>query len=571
MIAVFTALVSCGTVPQNPYTNPDNAKIIPDNTLSNMHDSLAMGAAYSCTVNVLLPGLIDSVIVRVGRNGFDSVFFRDTIKGRASAVFPFSWNDTGAFTMQIVIVKKNGARDSLAPPKGFIVYTHPVPRVTPAQTAYHAYLGDSITVKFHVIAKDSNLLGYSTSLSLDADSAKARRVDVYYPLTSRIGDDTLSRTLRKLVLREGLVQPIVCYAQAVDRRYNYSAMAACTVYVSDTTRPSITLVHPQSGDSIVSLPDSVVVRAGDNWAIDSVTFNGGKMSLVNDTSVTTMAKGFFSTLVKGVTFDTIVAWDKARNSDTLILMLKYGGPATYPPTIKNLNRSVREGRSFDTLFLDTFVTITDPAILDAATYRASCNWIITDSAGNGVSSYNALTRKLTVPVNSDSEWTDTFNLNFKVIAPGGLWDSRVGMFMINEIPDPPKITLDTLQIKFAGVPFDTLLLDTCAKDPDNAPTTLNWKFKNGNYFKVDSIMSSFRPIGHSGLLIRHIFFTRRIVVVPDTTKIKAATLFGSDTLTFTVTDPTQLFQTKRIVFRKMKFIMHSSTDQATVGAGKRRE
>ena len=657
LLTVLSTLLSCASAPENPFLNPDNAKINEETSLSNMRDSLTIGVSYSCSVDVVLPALVDSFIVHLRGNGRDSVLFKDTINGRARIIFTFMPEDAGAYAMQVVIVKNNGARDSLPSPKSFVVYlplspkiislrpsfdtvvafppnsyqctvvvaypglsdsfsvvrtydkkdsmvTHgkhiqtdspdtghfdfslyftstgtyglrvflytgnvvrdslvkkiigiAVPQVSPVRAVYQAYLGDSITVKFHVVSKDSNLLGYTTSLSLDADSSKSHPVDFYYSLISRVGDDTISRTLRTPMLRNGLIQPVVCYAQAVDRQYSYSAVASCTVYVADTTPPRIMLLPPHIGpiDSIIQLPDSIKVHAFDLWGVDSVTLNGIKMTILNDT----IAKMFFSTLQKGSTVDTIIAWDKARNTDTTFITLNYGGPPTYPPIIKNLNRSVREGRSFDTLFLDTVVTVTDPTVVnasDTALYRSSCTWIITDSAGNIVP-YKFDTRKFIVPVNSDSEWTDTFNLNFKVIAPNGLSDSRVGTFMVNEIPDPPTITLATIQSKLAGVPFDTLFLDTCAKDPDNASNTLNWKFNNGKYFLVDSIMSSRLILTHSTQIIRPLFFTRRIAIVPDTTKIKPASWTGSDTLLFTVIDPTGLSQKKQIVFRKWSILL----------------
>jgi len=214
------------------------------------------------------------------------------------------------------------------------------------------------------------------------------------------------------------------------------------------------------------------------------------------------------------------------------------------------------------LFLDTLVNITDTSVKDTAAYKAALTWIITDSAGNSIS-YNITTRKLVVPVSSDSEWTDTFNLNFKVIDKNNLSDSRVGTFMVQEVADNPQITMDTLYSKYYTKPFDTLFLDTCAKDPDNDSNKLIWSFKNGNYLKVDSIMSSLLLSTHlsSGIKIIPSFFTRRITIIPDVSKGVDSTWFGSDTLQFTVTDPTGLSQTKKIVFKKNKLIIiHSSED-----------
>jgi len=524
-------------------------------------DSLLIeAAAYQCTVLIAHPSLSDSFAVRCVKSNKESLLAHGTLIPAIASdtgiiVFPLEISAPGTYGIRVFVFKSNVVKDSLIK----TIFGYSIPIVTPLQGAYHAVFGDSLLVRFLVTTVDSNLYGYSTFLSLDADTTKSHRVDVMYSITSRLGSDTITRVLRRPMLREGLSAPLVCYAQAVTRNYAFSTVASCSVYVADTTHPKLTLLAPVNPvDSIVKLPDSIIVKAIDAWAVDSVTINGVKMLLKNDSLGQYLS--VFSTLPQGVTFDTIIAWDKARNSDTVVMTLKYGGPPTYPPKIKNLNRIVREGRVFDTLFLDTCITVTDPSA-DSA-YRKGLTWTITDSVGNTVL-YSTTARKLFVPVKADSEWVDTFNLNFKVIAPGGLSDSRVGTFMVYEVPDPPKITLDSLHLKYVGTPFDTLFLDTCASDPDNASSTLIWAFKNGKFFHVDSIMSAFITIPHSSqIIIRPRFFTRKIVIAPDTTKINPATWTGNDTLTFTVTDPTALSRSKRMIFSKWKLKpIHAGEDQ----------
>ena len=667
---VLSVFCGCAPVPSNPYENPANVKILVDQSLTNVKDTLLIGTTYPCSVSVYLPALVDTVIIRVDGAGKDGIIQKIAVKGISPIVFSFSPPDTGAFAMQVIIIKTNNTEDSLSQPKRFLVaapqrckilsftpsvdslvvmatpylctalvalpvladsfavrsmkgskdsllasggrptqvtpdtgaivfpfsltasgtYTirvyafksrvvqdslvktiagFTVPQINPVFPVYRVLFGDSASVRFHVTAPDSDLLGYSTFFTLGADTSNSQRVDVLYPFSARVGEDTIMRVLLRPLLRVGLAAPLVCYAQAVTRSYVYSSVAACSVYVADTMRPKITLLAPHVNpvDSIVKLPDSIIVKATDTWAVDSVTINGVKMLLKNDSLGQYLA--VVSALNQGVTFDTIIAWDKAHNTDTVVMALKYGGPPAYPPKIKNLDRIVREGRVFDTLFLDTCITITDPDVVagsaaDSA-YRKELTWIITDSSGTTIP-YNATTRKFFVPVKADSEWVDTFNLNFKVIATGGLSDSRVETFMVYEVPDPPKITLDNLQVKFMGIPFDTLFLDTCASDPDNASSTLDWTFKNGKYFQVDSLMSFLLPITHvSQIIIRPRFFTRKIVITPDTTKINPTSWVGSDTLTFTVTDPTGLSQSKRMIFSKRKLIVHSEDGQPAWG------
>jgi hypothetical protein len=521
---------------------------------------LIQTAAYRCSVFVANPSVADSYSIVDNKDGKDSL----VAQGKLISAFAA---DTGVivFYLQIaspgkhqVVARVAGpdmARDSVV--KSFVGRS--IPYITPIASSYTAYLGDSIAVKFHVVSRDSNLLGYSTFLTFDLDSAASRRVDVMYPLISHVGEDTIVRKFKGKILAEGLTSPLICYAQAVDRSYAYSTVAACSIFVFDTISPRLKLLPPHSPqlpqttpDSVHSLPDSIVVSAVDGWGVDSVTLNGARMVFVNDS----VAKMTISSLPQGPSMETIIAWDKAGNTDTVFLKLAYGGPPTYPPKIRPLDKSVLEGHRFDTLFLDTCVIVTDPAIMDIAGYKASLVWSITDSAGNQVPTYNSTTRKLGIPVKPDSEWVDTFSLNFKVVASNGI-DVRVGTFMINEVPDPPVMNVKTLQSKIAGAAFDTLFLDTCAKDPDNASSTLMWTFKNGKIFKVDSIFTGLRLAKSSAVNpVKPIFsrFTRKIAIVPiDTTKAGGGAWTGMDTLTFIVRDPGGLSQKKPVVFEKFSF------------------
>jgi hypothetical protein len=442
------------------------------------------------------------------------------------------------------------------------------PKVTPVAATYRAYLGDSVTVRFHVTARDSNLLACITRISLDPDTILSQRVIKDYGL-SRVCDDTVSRTFKGRLLRERLKSPLICYAQACDRGDVYSEEVSCTVFVYDTVRPKLTLLAPHASlhDSIVKLPDSIVVRAFDLSAVDSVKANGSKMALFSDT-VLVFAKQIIATLSPGINKDTIIAWDRVGNTDTLVLDLAYAGPQTHPPKIKPLDCSIREGGRFDTLFLDTCVQVTDPAFADSPSYRSSLSWIITDSAGNLVPSYNVTTRKLVIPVKNDSEWVDTFNFNIKVVDKNGLSDSRVATFRIDEVPDPPAITMKNMA-KPAGTPFDTLWLDTCVRDPDNAASALQWSWTKGKVFKIDSLFSSrFDRLGKAPGSINPIsfkVFSRHVAVVPiDTVKAGGNSWTGVDTLQFSVRDPSGLSQKRLILFEKYGKIGRTVIDTAFI-------
>jgi hypothetical protein len=551
---MFAAVFLSCTHPLDPYSNPDNAIIQPDSSLTTLKDTLKISTAYTCSVNVFLPNLVDSFFVRIG----DSTIQKGAVNGTSPIIFSFVPVDTGAYQVRFVIAKSNGSKDSLV--KNGLVVPLPslAPHIVPVSGSIHLFLGDSAVVKFILTDPDSDLVGYTTRLSLDQDTSKSHALDFSYSLTSHIKLDTIFRTLKGAFLLPGLSAPLICYAQAIDRKSNYSNVASCSVFVADTTPPTIAKLRPIT-DSIFILPDTIIAQVDDNWGVDSVKLNGAKMSLSHDTAgyiVPALAPGTTS-------FDTIAAWDKAGNITTIVFPRIYSGPKVYPPEVKNLSRTVFTGHRFDTLFLDTCVKITDPAATttaDTQAYITSLSWLITDTAGaivNYGANYNVLARKFVVPAPTDTLWDGTITLTFKAIAASGPSSApKTVNFIVKDRPGTPVITTGN-QSKLLGNSFDTLFLDTCAKDPNDSSATLNWTIKSGKFFKADSLLQCPPCVNPPCLICLKPTFRRRVAIVPvpDTTIINPATWTGSDTLYFTVKDPGGLSKTKPIVFTKWKFII----------------
>ena len=114
MAAVF---FSCMNDRQNPYQNPDNAKIEENTSCTNMTGILKAGTAYSCSVSIYLPALVDSMVVHVRHSGVDSIIYRTAINDSPLVVFSFFSKDTGYYEMQVIVVKTNGTKDSLPTPR----------------------------------------------------------------------------------------------------------------------------------------------------------------------------------------------------------------------------------------------------------------------------------------------------------------------------------------------------------------------------------------------------------------------------------------------------------------------
>ena len=199
--AVFYLLISIPVIlfctsPQNPYSNPDNAKIQADSSLAALKDTLKISTEYKCTVNVFLPNLVDSFFVDYN----DSFIQKGAVNGKSPITFSFTPAYTGDYQVKFIIVKTNGSKDSLVK-TGLVVATLSLaPQIVPVSGSIHLFLGDSAVVKFVLIDPDSNLVGYTTRFNQDPDTALSHAQDYSYSITSRVGHDTISRKLSGTIL-----------------------------------------------------------------------------------------------------------------------------------------------------------------------------------------------------------------------------------------------------------------------------------------------------------------------------------------------------------------------------------
>ena len=558
------ALFLLCTPAQSPFTNPADAKIVPDKSLQSLDarsDSLKVGTTMRCTVEVYLPKLIDSIYVHLSRNGSDSIIASGAITG-ASFDFPLSVPVPGVYGLTVVIVKTDKSVDSLVKP--ITVYAM-VPVVMPDSASYTVYLpADSFTFRFTVTDPDSNVrIAYTW---IDTEMSPPITF-----LTPKPFHETFSRTVNsaRLLAAVKADAPIVCYALAIDLPdSNVSEMARCTLYVRDSIPPQITLLSPSNiNDTIKTLPVIIKALITDLTGINSVTFNGSAMtfdSLHKDTALISV-----SALDTGKNLDSIVAFDNAENKSKLAFSLIYKGKQLYRPEIKDLSRATPEIKRFDTLFLDTCVIIKDPTVINKQAFaRDSLTWLITDSSGSQIPVPSS--HKISIPQPPDTEWVGTIKLTFKVWIDStpSLNDTKQPSFFVTEVPDKPVILLGQFWCSNTGY-SDTVYLDavTTVRDPDNSNTSLNWRFTQGKHFKVDSLYSSriglaktaVVPIDPIGPILPPIglkYFNRHIIVGPITAA--DTSFYGTDTLTFTVTDPGGLSDSKAIYFSRIvgKCLIH---------------
>jgi hypothetical protein len=511
-----------------------------------LKDSLIIRKEYTCSLAVTHPEQADSFFVRRIIGTTDTLLASGKASG--SLTFKVAIPTVGTFSLRVLITTLSAAKDSLT--RNFTGYAL-VPVVIPDSSSRHIYLpADSFTFSFTVTDPDSNVrFGYTW---LDTATAATQSTPF---MSLKPFHESFTRTVKKDALLAGLHTPIVCKANALDADSQFSQTAVCTLFVLDTTSPAITLLSPANvNDTIKNLPVVIKAVASDLAGIGSGAFNGTVMLLKRDTvSFKDTLIDTVSSLDTGKHTDSIVVLDNSGNKGHLLLSLIYQGKQLYRPEIKELSRATTEGHAFASIWLDTCVTIKDPGVTDKLKFaKDSLSWEIRDSTGK-LLAYDLNTHLFTVPFPSDTEWAGTIKLTFKVwvTANPTLSDTKQPLFLAAEVWDPPVITLPNQSVCGAdSTPFDIIYLDTITtvRAPDNALSSLSWTFKNGSHFGARQISKKICKLGG----ICGIIITRYVSVYP--LLLADSKWTGTDTLTFTVTDPGHPEQPtiKSLVFTRSK-------------------
>jgi hypothetical protein len=100
--------------------------------------------------------------------------------------------------------------------------------------------------------------------------------------------------------------------------------------------------------------------------------------------------------------------------------------------------------------------------------------------------------------------------------------NEVNIAVVN---DPPVISQIPPQTIDEGKSFNTIKLDSCVSDPDNSITQLSWSFSGNNQLSVNIDGNHTATIG-----------------IPD------PNWYGSETITFTATDPGNLSDSRNVIF-----------------------
>lgn len=536
-ILVFAGMCN---LPSDPFKNPEYAGI-DDENISTLPSRAPMGTFYNCTLTVYISELVDSFTVKKSNSTLTSLVAAGDSVGD-TLFFTVEFLQPDDYTIDIVLYKAH-YRDTLQ--KKIAVYsTVPVSHFSKTKIAMNYGQNDSLS--FVLSDPDSNLLAYYIS----HNGIRVDTVDVKVANRAFLEGTVFADSTRNL-------QRINYFSiEAFDVDSQYSRSALCTLVVVDTVFPIVSHTQPLIDSKIIAaaLPCTAKVIISDDWGIDSVKVSGVHWNLPEKDTLW-IIKTFLDT---GLTKDSVLAWDKGGNRTALLFNYEYHGVVRYPPQLNPIIVApIFERETFDTLYLDSFVVITDSS---AHYSKDSLVWTISVDSPDSIIKHEFDSVKRTLYVNvpdKEINFDRYISLTIKVTDPKG--ESAIlprVSFWVIEKNDSPVIKIEN-QEKPYGEAFDTLTLDKCGYDSD-LNDRISWKIEAGRYFKPDSIYSTFgtlRPVTlKSAAVIKNPirYFTGRVAIIPDTSKFKSSpipigTLNLVDSLKFTATDG-ELINVKYVKF-----------------------
>ncbi len=177
-------------------------------------------------------------------------------------------------------------------------------------------------------------------------------------------------------------------------------------------------------------------------------------------------------------------------------------------------QTINEGGTFTPIALDNYVT--DPDNSDAEiTWTAS-----------GMNHLNVtITNRVATITVKDPEWSGSETITFTATDPGGLSSSTSTVFTVLPVNDPPVMTQIPNQTIDEGGVFNNIVLDDYVHDPDNSDSELSWS-----------------ATGQVKLIVNIVQRVASILTPNED-------WFGTENITFKVTDPGGLSDSKTVTFK----------------------
>ena len=185
-----------------------------------------------------------------------------------------------------------------------------------------------------------------------------------------------------------------------------------------------------------------------------------------------------------------------------------------PPVVGNIpDQTINEGESFSQINLDNYVTDEDNDV-------SEITWEATGQTDLSVSIVNRVAT-ISVP---NAEWNGSETITFTATDPDDLSDNNSATFTVNPVNDPPVVSGIPDQTINEGESFATINLDDYVSDPDNQPSEMTWE-----------------ATGQAELTVT---INNRVATIG----VPSDTWNGSETITFTATDPGDLSDSDAATF-----------------------
>jgi len=212
---------------------------------------------------------------------------------------------------------------------------------------------------------------------------------------------------------------------------------------------------------------------------------------------------------------SFVAADPGLLSDSAAVTFKVSAINDAPAVTSVPNQTKDEGQPFDEINLNEFVA-------DSDNTDAEITWQV---SGNSRVTVQIDGQNLAVVTPVDPNWFGADTVQFRAEDPSGASDSCQTVFVVNPVNDAPEISgIPDFSVD-EGQTFAAISLNDYVNDVDNADSSLVWSYSGNQALQI-----SVSP--------DHI----ATIIIPD------PDWQGSETVTFTVTDPSNADDSENVVF-----------------------
>ena len=300
--------------------------------------------------------------------------------------------------------------------------------------------------------------------------------------------------------------------------------------LSDSDPATFTVTPVNDAPVVSDIPDQTVAEGStfvainlDNYVADidnadaqiAWTYSGNSELTVNIDANRVATVTIPNSNWNGSETITFTATDPGSltNSDPVTFTVT---PLNDAPVVTGIpDQTVAEGATFATITLDNYVT-------DIDNVPAEMTWSYTGNTDLTVNIDASRIATITIP---NADWNGSETITFTATDPGLLSSSDAATFTVTAVNDAPVISDIPDQTIDEGTSFATIPLDNYVTDIDNSDAQLTWDYSGNTNLSV-SIDAS------------HV----------ATISAPSSTWNGTETITFTVTDPGLLNASDQAVF-----------------------